>query len=86
VKGTPTDKPLVQVQKEALIDYNPDYLFVFTTGDGSQRLKEFQEESIWKNMNAVKNNHVFTIKNEDLNKGYFPLGKDMILDEVAEFV
>ena len=39
VKGTPTDKPLVQVQKEALIDYNPDYLFVFTTGDGSQRLK-----------------------------------------------
>ena len=86
VKGTPTDKPLVQVQKEALIDYNPDYLFVFTTGDGSQRLKEFQEESIWKNMNAVKNNHVFTIKNEDLNKGYFPLGKEMILDEVAEFV
>ncbi|MGH1323799.1 ABC transporter substrate-binding protein [Bacillus pretiosus] len=86
VKGTPTDKPLVQVQKEALIDYNPDYLFVFTTGDGSQRLKEFQEESIWKNMNAVKNNHVFTIKNEDINKGYFPLGKEMILDEVAEFV
>lgn len=86
VKGTPTDKALVQVQKEALIDYNPDYLFVFTTGDGSQRLKEFQEESIWKNMNAVKNNHVFTIKNEDLNKGYFPLGKEMILDEVAEFV
>ncbi|HFK1475662.1 TPA: ABC transporter substrate-binding protein [Bacillus paranthracis] len=86
VKGTPTDKPLVQVQKEALIDYNPDYLFVFTTGDGSQRLKEFQEESIWKNMNAVKNNHVFTIKNEELNKGYFPLGKEMILDEVAEFV
>ncbi|KPU54201.1 ABC transporter substrate-binding protein [Bacillus wiedmannii] len=86
VKGTPTDKPLVQVQKEALIDYNPDYLFVFTTGDGSQRLKEFQEESIWKNMNAVKNNHVFTIKNEDVNKGYFPLGKEMILDEVAEFV
>lgn len=86
VKGTPTDKPLVQVQKEALIDYNPDYLFVFTTGDGSQRLKEFQEESIWKNMNAVKNNHVFTIKNEDVNKGYFPLGKEMILDEVSEFV
>ncbi|WP_410984800.1 ABC transporter substrate-binding protein [Bacillus cereus] len=86
VPGTPMDKPLVQVQKEALIDYNPDYLFVFTTGDGSQRLKEFQEETIWKNMNAVKNNHVFTIKNEDLNKGYFPLGKEMILDEVAEFV
>ncbi|KEK25550.1 ABC transporter substrate-binding protein [Bacillus gaemokensis] len=86
VQGTPTDKPLVQVQKEALIDYNPDYLFVFTTGDGSQRLKEFQEETIWKNMNAVKNNHVFTIKNEDLNKGYFPLGKEMILDEVADFV
>ncbi|MDM5157494.1 ABC transporter substrate-binding protein [Bacillus sp. DX1.1] len=86
VKGTPTDKPLVQVQKEALIDYNPDYLFVFTTGDGSQRLKEFQEETIWKNMNAVKNNKVFTIKNEDLNKGYFPLGKEMILDEIADFV
>lgn len=86
VKGTPTDKPLVQIQKEALIDYNPDYLFVFTTGDGSQRLKEFQEESIWKNMNAVKNNHVFTISNEDVNKGYFPLGKEMILDEVTEFI
>ncbi|KXI45437.1 MULTISPECIES: ABC transporter substrate-binding protein [Bacillus cereus group] len=86
VEGTPTDKPLVPLQKEGLINYNPDYLFVFTTGDGSQRLKEFQEESIWKNMNAVKNNHVFTIKNEDLNKGYFPLGKEMILDEVAEFV
>ena len=86
VQGTPTDKPLVQVQKEALIDYNPDYLFVFTTGDGSQRLKEFQEETIWKNMNAVKNNRVFTIKNEDLNKGYFPLGKEMVLDEVADFV
>ncbi|MFZ3198508.1 MAG: ABC transporter substrate-binding protein, partial [Bacillus mycoides] len=76
----------VQIQKEALIDYNPDYLFVFTTGDGSQRLKEFQEESIWKNMNAVKNNHVFTISNEDVNKGYFPLGKEMILDEVTEFI
>lgn len=86
VEGTPTDKPLVQVQKEALIDYNPDYLFVFTTGDGDQRLKEFQQESIWKNMNAVKNDHVYTIKNEDLNKGYFPLGKEMILDDVANFV
>lgn len=86
VAGTPMDKPLVQVQKEALIDYNPDYLFVFTTGDGSQRLKEFQEETIWKNMNAVKNNHVFTIKNDAVNKGYFPLGKEMILDEVANFV
>ena len=62
VKGTPTDKPLVQVQKEALIDYNPDYLFVFTTGDGSQRLKEFQEESIWKNMNAVKTTTYLQLK------------------------
>ncbi|AQY42608.1 ABC transporter substrate-binding protein [Bacillus thuringiensis] len=86
VEGTPIDKPLVQVQKEALINYNPDYLFVFTTGDGSQRLKEFQEESIWKNMNAVKNNHVYTISNADVNKGYFPLGKEMILDEVTAFI
>jgi iron complex transport system substrate-binding protein len=37
-------------------------------------------------MNAVKNNHVFTISNEDVNKGYFPLGKEMILDEVTEFI
>lgn len=37
-------------------------------------------------MNVVKNNYVFIIKNEDLNKGYFLFGKDMILDEVVEFV
>lgn len=86
VNGTPADKPLVQLQKEALIDYNPDFLFVFTTGDGNQRLKEFQQETIWKNMNAVKNNRVYMIKNEDLNKGYFPLGKEMLLDELSTFI
>ncbi|MGM7636517.1 ABC transporter substrate-binding protein [Bacillus sp. Hm123] len=84
IEGTPTEEPLLQLQKEALIDYNPDYLFVFTTGDGDQRLKEFQESAIWKNMNAVKNNKVFMIAPEDLNKGYTPLGKELLLEEVKQ--
>lgn len=86
VEGTPTDEPLLQLQKEALVDYNPDYLFVFTTGDGSKRLEELQQETIWKNMTAVKNDHVYMISPEDLNKGYAPLGKEMVLEDIEKFV
>ncbi|CAM4073027.1 ferrichrome ABC transporter substrate-binding protein [Bacillus manliponensis] len=86
VEGTPEKEPLLQLQKEALVDYNPDHLFVFTTGDGSARLEEFKQESTWKNMNAVKNDRVYMISPEDLNKGYAPLGKEMLLEELKNLI
>lgn len=37
-------------------------------------------------MNTVKHNHVYTIRNADVNRGNFPLGKEIILGEVKAFI
>lgn len=79
------------VSMEALPLYDADYLFIqvgsaVAGGDkeAEQRLAELQESSIWNNLTAVKNNHVFVVPfYVDVD---FPLANAKAMELVAELI
>lgn len=45
-------------------DYKPDHLFIIADnvdGDAAEYITQLEENGVWKNMDAVKNNHVYKI-------------------------
>lgn len=45
-------------------DYKPDHLFIIADnvdGDAAEYINQLEETTVWKNMDAVKNNHVYKI-------------------------
>ncbi|GED71935.1 iron-uptake system-binding protein [Brevibacillus reuszeri] len=73
---------------EILPDIKPDYIFVekrmMENYDSSESLKELEENSLWKNMDAVKNNRVFPLKTNDYIQGQGPIGSSMLIDYLVE--
>ncbi len=59
--GFPAEQTYVQVSMEALVEMNPDYLFV-NVFDGDEALLEgLNENSVWQSLNAVKAGHVYRL-------------------------
>jgi iron complex transport system substrate-binding protein len=56
------------ISLEALPDYEADHMFwtVYKTEGTEQVEKEMKNSAIWKNLKAVKNNHVYEMKIEDV--------------------
>jgi iron complex transport system substrate-binding protein len=56
------------ISLEALPDYAADHMFwtVYRTEETDQVEKEMKNSAIWKNLNAVKNNHVYEMKMENV--------------------
>jgi iron complex transport system substrate-binding protein len=56
------------ISLEALPDYAADHMFwtVYQTEGTDQVEKEMKNSAIWKNLNAVKNNHVYEMKMENV--------------------
>jgi iron complex transport system substrate-binding protein len=56
------------ISLEALPDYAADHMFwtVYRTEGTDQVEKEMKNSAIWKNLNAVKNNHVYEMKMENV--------------------
>ncbi len=60
-EGFTTSETYEQVSMEALVEMDPDYLFV-NVFDGSEALfKELYENSVWNSLTAVKEGHVFML-------------------------
>ncbi|MDF2985160.1 MAG: ABC-type transporter, periplasmic subunit [Eubacterium sp.] len=60
-KGFPTEETYIQVSMEALVEMNPDYLFVNVFDGDEALLEELSQNSVWKSLKAVKDGHVFTL-------------------------
>ncbi len=62
---TPDKSLLDELNLEALVRYDPDYIFVVAQGDEKKAAesfkKSFQEKPAWKYLSAVKNSKVFVL-------------------------
>lgn len=47
-----------KINKETILDYNPDIIFVASTGSGQNSKSVFLDDPTFKNLNAVKNNKI----------------------------
>ncbi|UQZ85651.1 putative siderophore-binding lipoprotein YfiY precursor [Paenibacillus konkukensis] len=74
----------MMITLEALTEVNADHMF-FLTDDQFQRLAEqFQSTAVWKNLKAVKENHVYPV-NATLWIGYYgPIAMNMVVDQIAK--
>lgn len=95
--GIPVPEKVHEIKKreavsmEALTQYDADYLFIqvgsaVAGGDkeAEKRLAELKQSSIWSNLKAVKNNHVFVVPfYVDVD---FPLANEKAMELVAESI
>ena len=47
-----------KINKETLLDYNPDIIFVASTGNEQNSTSIFIDDTIFENLNAVKNDKI----------------------------
>ncbi|KPV58772.1 ABC-type Fe3+-hydroxamate transport system, periplasmic component [Paenibacillus sp. A3] len=72
------------ISLESLTELNADHYF-YLTDDQFQKLSEqIQSTAVWKNLNAVKQNHVYPV-NATLWIGYYgPIAMNLVVDQIAE--
>ncbi|MFI6584274.1 ABC transporter substrate-binding protein [Embleya sp. NPDC050493] len=75
--------PALSLEKIAEID--GDWLFLGTlTADGASALKEVQEKPAYKELNAVKKNHVVTVDGSVWSTRGGPLAADVVLGDISK--
>jgi iron complex transport system substrate-binding protein len=83
-----TKKWFTPFSLEILPDIKPDYIFLeertMQNYDSSESLKKLEENSLWKKMDAVKNNHVFPLSTNDFVQGEGPVGSSLLIDYIVE--
>lgn len=70
------------ISLEKLPEINPDYIYLLDNGDG--RIEEFKAHPIWKNIDAVKNNHVYPAQKEQWPYGGGYLGHTKAVDYILQ--
>ncbi|RAV23271.1 ABC transporter substrate-binding protein [Paenibacillus contaminans] len=77
----------IEISQELLPNYSADYVFVtlLPGEDGKKRFDEIKSSAIWKNLPAVKNNHVYEI-DMDTWLGYTPHDIEVQLTEAVKLL
>lgn len=72
---------------ELLPEYTADHIFLmlFPGEDATQYLKEIEQSSLWRNLPAVKNNHVYIV-DVDRWLGYDAILIEKQLDEAVQYL
>ncbi|MEK5493507.1 ABC transporter substrate-binding protein [Paenibacillus sp. FSL R7-0297] len=83
-----TDRSL-SISLEKLPEYNPDHLILQLNNEDNAEVKQTYEDMLdsplWKNMNAVKKNQVYTMAGKDwFNLGMSPLANRYAIDAVLQ--
>ncbi|HBZ78797.1 MULTISPECIES: ABC transporter substrate-binding protein [Brevibacillus] len=75
------------ISMELLPEYAADHIFLmlFPGEDAASYLKEIESSNLWKNLPAVKNNHVYIV-DVDRWLGYDPILIEKQLDEAVEYL
>jgi len=83
-----SDVWFTQFSVEILPDIDPDYIFLETRAmvdlDSSQSLVDLEENPLWKNLKAVKNNNVFPLRTNDYIQAKGPIGTSLLIDYIVE--
>ncbi|WP_054026302.1 ABC transporter substrate-binding protein [Bacillus sp. FJAT-28004] len=77
----------VPISLEVLPDYDADYVFLtlLEGEDTTKRLDEIKESSLWKNLTAVKDKHIYDIS-MDTWLGYTPHDIEVQLQEAVQLL
>ncbi|MFB9277015.1 ABC transporter substrate-binding protein [Cohnella cellulosilytica] len=77
---------LATLSWELMPEIDPDHIFMLTYPEqGSEaELKELQNNVLWRNLKAVKNNHVHMAENSTWVAGNGMIGLNRVIDEVLE--
>ncbi|MGN7763813.1 ABC transporter substrate-binding protein [Paenibacillus sp. 22594] len=81
--------PSLTISLEKLPEYNPDHLIIQLNNEDNVEVKQTYEDMLesplWKNMNAVKKNQVYTMAGKDwFNVGMSPLANRYAIDSVLQ--
>lgn len=85
--GLATDSMYQAVSLEGMLQMNPDYIFMQigfipeSDEEARKRYEEITEGSLWKQISAVKNNHLYPVDDNFFNNS--PLGKTYVIDTVT---
>ena len=84
----PKDQVAMSVSMEVLPEYDADHLIVQLDDDKNPEIKKKFEEmlatSLWKNLKAVKNDHVYMVGGKEwLNLGMSPLADEYVIDDIV---
>lgn len=72
------------VTYEGLAEIEADYIFVMATDED---LEQLEANAIWNSLEAVKNEHVVILPASPyFNQGYSSIGRELLLDEIAELL
>lgn len=71
-----------EISLEGVGEVDPDYIFLCKdfTGSAELTLEELQNEAVWKQLKAVKNNHVYVVDTEIV--GPLAMGQSKGLDVI----
>ncbi|REK75170.1 ABC transporter substrate-binding protein [Paenibacillus paeoniae] len=73
---------------EILPDIKADYIFLekraMENYDSTDSLKQLEGNSLWRNMAAVKNKHVFPLNTNDYVQAKGPIGTSLLIDYIVE--
>ncbi|WP_028612696.1 ABC transporter substrate-binding protein [Paenibacillus harenae] len=89
VDAIPKDEGSVNVSLEMLPEYNPDHIILqVDSGENAEQARtayeDMSDSSVWNNLNAVKNGHVYLVgDNEWFNFGFSPVANAYAIDEIV---
>jgi iron complex transport system substrate-binding protein len=67
---------------EKLPEVNPDYIFLLS--ESEDKRSSIESLAIWKQLNAVKNNHVYTVDYDLWFQGFGPIANELIMKDVVD--
>ncbi|MFB9327890.1 ABC transporter substrate-binding protein [Paenibacillus aurantiacus] len=82
VPGVDMNQKQAAISMEMLPELNPDHIFLLAGDD--KKIKELQESALWKNLNAVKNNHIYPVDQRLWIQGEGPLASETMLEEAVQ--
>lgn len=79
-----------EVTKERIPEMDGDIMFYFTyetgDGEGSKLEKEWTNESLWKNLNVVKNNRAYKVDDTIWNTSGGVIAANKVVDEMEGYI
>ncbi|PYE51266.1 iron-siderophore ABC transporter substrate-binding protein [Paenibacillus barcinonensis] len=84
----PKDEASLTISMEVLPEYDADHLIIQLDDNENPQIKKKYEEmlstSIWKNLKAVKENHLYLVGGKEwFNLGMAPLADNYVIDDIV---
>lgn len=88
VSNFPKDGTGLSISMEVLPEYDADHLIIQLDDEENpeiqKKYKDMMSTSIWKNLKAVKNNHVYLVGGKEwFNLGMAPLADNYVIDDIV---